>query len=131
MPIQPRKKYHEYEFYYSEYIEEELKELGYKDSDINRLARQLVNHVEATPSRLKGDVIKKTGGAVKLRISPKESVKGVQGEDRIIYCYLNKSKFFFLAVYVKSEKTDLTNEEIKDIRNAVIALKKQFKGESK
>lgn len=115
-----------FELWYTDYIEQELIELGYTQQDIESLARELVNYANSTPPTLKGDVIKKSGGAVKLRLAPKRAKKGARNEDRLVYCSLEKKRFIFLAIYSKSEKENLSARDVTLLAEAIKQLKAFF-----
>ena len=72
----------------------------------------------------KGDIIKGTGGARKLRYAIQG--KGKSGGIRIIYVdIVYTEQIHFLLCYPKSVKTDLTNEEEKSIRVIINNLTKR------
>lgn len=65
-----------------------------------------------------GKVIKGSGGIRKVRWSAKG--RGKRGGARVIYYFaLDKNTFFMLDIYVKNEKTDLTEFELKSLKNLV------------
>ncbi|MFW3589132.1 hypothetical protein ACODGV_12300 [Vagococcus fluvialis] len=112
-----------YEFLYTDELEKQFHELGYTDDDLLKIGRELVAHANNTPPKLKGDIIKGTGGAVKLYIAPGSATKGARNEDRLIYCFLHKKQFYYLHVYPKSEQTDLSTKEKKAITKLIKFLK--------
>ncbi|MGS0536602.1 type II toxin-antitoxin system RelE/ParE family toxin [Pseudoalteromonas sp. SaAl2] len=62
-----------------------------------------------------GDVIQGTGGLRKVRVASKG--KGKRGGSRIIYYYLDeKRRFYLLTIYGKSEMTDLTAVQKKQLK---------------
>jgi mRNA-degrading endonuclease RelE of RelBE toxin-antitoxin system len=65
-----------------------------------------------------GDLIKGSGGLRKIRQAAKG--KGTRGGSRVIYYFaLVKETFYMLDVYVKNEKDDLSQVEIKNLRMIV------------
>ncbi len=113
----------DYNFYYTDELEQLFFNLGYTREDLTKIARELVANIKNSPPTLKGDIIKGTGGAVKLYIAPANATKGARNEDRLIYCFLHKKDFYFLHIYPKSKQTDLTQKEIKQIAKVIKLLK--------
>ncbi len=74
-----------------------------------------------------GDMIQKTGGAIKLRFNPKSSKKGKSGSYRIIYFIAMEAIYAFLDVYPKSEKESLTDKDKKEIKQFITDFKKKLK----
>ena len=69
-----------------------------------------------------GDVIRGTGGLRKLRLRVKG--RGKRGGFRLIYLYLAvKDRIILLGLYEKSQKTDLTVDEKKQLKRLVEILK--------
>jgi hypothetical protein len=69
-----------------------------------------------------GDVIPGAGGARKLRSAAKR--KGKRGGARIIYLYIvMAARIYLLRCYAKSVKTDLTQDEKKQLRQIAAYLK--------
>lgn len=74
-----------------------------------------------------GDLIQKTGGAIKLRFSPESSKKGKSGSYRIIYFVALENTYAFLDVYPKSAKESLTDKDKKEIKQFITDFKKIVK----
>ena len=65
-----------------------------------------------------GDVIPESGGIRKLRVAAKGH--GKSGGARVIYYWVvARDRIFFLRAYAKSEQSDLTRREVKDLRRVV------------
>lgn len=63
-----------------------------------------------------GDVIQGTGGLRKIRVASKG--KGKRGGSRIIYYFLDeKRRFYLLTIYGKSEMSDLTADQKKQLKD--------------
>jgi mRNA-degrading endonuclease RelE of RelBE toxin-antitoxin system len=63
-----------------------------------------------------GDVIQGTGGLRKVRVTSKG--KGKRGGSRIIYYFLDeKRRFYLLTIYGKSEMSDLTADQKKQLKS--------------
>jgi hypothetical protein len=76
------------------------------DSDMQRLQCELLR------DPLKGDLIKGTGGARKIRMSIAR--KGKSGGARVIYYYVNlHGEIWFLDIYLKSSQSDLSEAQKK------------------
>ena len=77
------------------------KNLGLTDDNLRALENVLLNDPKA------GDVIQGTGGLRKIRI-PLENT-GKRGGGRVIYVDIEiKETIYFINVYTKNEKDDLT-----------------------
>lgn len=71
-----------------------------------------------------GDMIKGTGGLKKIRWSL-DNNKGKSGGSRVIYYYQNENKpLFLITIYTKSEKENLTQEEVNIFAKLTNELKK-------
>jgi len=71
-----------------------------------------------------GDAIKGTGGIRKIRIPMGN--KGKRGGARVIYVDIEvKATIYFINVYAKDEKDDLTEEEKKAFKTVVAFLKEE------
>ena len=65
-----------------------------------------------------GVVIPASGGIRKLRVPAKG--RGKSGGARVIYYWVvRRNRILFLRVYAKNEKSDLTREEVKDLRRGI------------
>ena len=65
-----------------------------------------------------GDLIKGSGGLRKIRQAAKG--KGTRGGSRVIYYFAAANEMFFmLDIYMKNEKDDLSQVEIKKLRSIV------------
>ncbi|MCA1669555.1 MAG: type II toxin-antitoxin system RelE/ParE family toxin [Thermomicrobia bacterium] len=74
----------------------------------------------ANPRR--GDVIPHTGGARKIRVALPS--RGKRGGARAIYLYVAvKGRIYFIAVYAKNVKENLSEAEKKELRTLVRILK--------
>ena len=94
------------------------KELGLNDEDLRNLENELLENPEA------GDVIQGTGGIRKIRIPIENSGKRSGG--RVIYVDIElKETIYFINVYVKNEKEDLTDDERKAFKAVVKILKEE------
>lgn len=94
------------------------KELGLTDENLRDLQRVLL----ANPKT--GDVIQGTDGIRKIRI-PLDN-KGKRGGGRVLYVDIElKETIYFINVYTKNEKDDLTEEERKAFKAAVRILKEE------
>ena len=94
------------------------KELGLTDENLRDLQNILLENPKA------GDAIQGTGGIRKIRI-PIEN-KGKRGGGRVIYVDIElKETIYFINVYAKNEKDDLTDEEKKAFKAVVKILKEE------
>ena len=94
------------------------KELGLNDENLRELEKILLENPKS------GDAIQGTGGMRKIRI-PLENT-GKRGGGRVIYVDIElKETIYFINVYAKSEKDDLTEEEKKAFKAVVKILKEE------
>lgn len=92
------------------------KDLGLTDEDLRSLENELLENPKA------GDVIQGTNGLRKIRIPLVNT--GKRGGGRVIYVDIElKETIYFINVYTKNEKDDLTEEEKKAF-NAVVKILK-------
>ncbi len=94
------------------------KELGLSDENLRCLQYILLENPKA------GDAIQGTGGLRKIRI-PMEYI-GKRGSGRVLYVDIEvKETIYFLNVYVKNEKEDLTEGEKAALKAVVRILKEE------
>ena len=94
--------------------------LGLSDDDLKALEEELLNDPKV------GDAIKGTGGIRKIRIPMESKGKGKRGGARVIYVDIElKETIYFINVYTKDEKDDLTEEEKKAFKAVVKILKEE------
>jgi hypothetical protein len=95
------------------------KELGLDDEDLRNLENEILQNPDKHP------VIQGTGGIRKIRISLPGRGKRSGGRALYIDFVVHKT-IFFLAVYAKNQKEDLSPEEKKTLKSLVELLKEQF-----
>ena len=92
------------------------KELGLTDENLRELQNILLENPKA------GKIIQGTGGLRKIRIPMEE--KGKRGGARALYVDIElKESIYFVNVYSKNEKEDLTEDEKKAFKAVVKILK--------
>ena len=85
---------------------------------------ELINVIAQDPK--KGDIIPKTGGVRKIRIA--QEGKGKSGSFRVIYYYYNeKNPVLLFTVFGKNQKSNITDQEKKDLYKIVQDIKKVMK----
>ena len=85
---------------------------------------QLIFYLSSHPKD--GVLIQGTGGVRKIRWS--REGKGKRGGVRVIYFYYNKNiPLFLLTVFPKSEKTNLSKEEINELNKFTKILVNNYK----
>ena len=93
-------------------------ELGLTDEELRNLENVLLENPKA------GDAIQGTGGLRKIRVSMESKGKGKRGGARVIYVDIEvKETVYFINVYIKNEKDDLTEDEKKAFKTMVKILK--------
>ena len=94
--------------------------LGLTDDDLRALQKELLKDPKS------GDAIKGTGGIRKIRIPMENKGKGKRGGARVIYVDIEfKETIYFVNVYTKDEKDDLTEDEKKAFKAVVKILKEE------
>ena len=95
-------------------------ELGLTDDNLQTLQTILLEMPKA------GDAISGTGGLRKIRIPMESRGKGKRGGARVLYVDIDiKETIYFINVYSKDEKTDLTPDEKKAFKAAIKILKEE------
>lgn len=102
---------------YNNSLADVFSNLGYCIKDLEDLGFELIAYLNNTPPKLKGDIIKESGGAIKVRVSKRNSTRG--NEDRLIYTILAGKYIILMDVYSKSRKKDLSKKEIKEINKLI------------
>jgi hypothetical protein len=111
----PRDRYRTFK-YLAGFVRE-WERLQLTDEDLQELEHLILSDPEA------GDVVSGTGGLRKLRFSPSRWRRGKRGALRVGYSHdARLEKVLVLAVYAKSDKSDLTPSERREIKNVLEAL---------
>jgi len=95
---------------------------------VNQEGVELLREIQAEvlQSLELGDIIPGTAGLRKLRVGDVGRKKGKRGGFRVIYLDLpHVAKTYLLALYDKSEKSDISAGEKKVLRGLVDKLKKE------
>ncbi len=88
------------------------------DEEYNKLQWRLIEFPDA------GDIIKGSGGIRKIRQSAKG--KGTRGGARVIYYFAAENQeIYMLDIYAKNEQTDLSIEQIRELKKLVGEWSKQ------
>lgn len=96
------------------------KELGFTDENLRELQKVLLDDPKA------GDAIQGTGGLRKIRIPMENKGKGKRGGARVVYVDVElKESIYFINVYSKDEKADLTPDEKKAFKAIINFLKEE------
>ena len=95
-------------------------QVGLTDEDLRELEDHLCLHPES------GDVIPGTGGLRKLRWGLKD--RGKRGGVRTFYIdFAYYEKIYLISAFPKNVKTDLNEDEKKDIKILIKALENELK----
>jgi len=95
------------------------KSLKLTDEDLQALERQIMDHPES------GEVMRGTSGVRKLRFAPPSWNTGKSGGTRVCYIVFIEAAFCYLfALFGKSEKPNLTNEEKQELQQIIPKLRK-------
>lgn len=96
------------------------RELGLSDDDLKNLQKVLLDNPKL------GNTISHTGGLRKIRIPLANKSKGKRGGARVIYIDIDvKETIYFINVYSKDEKEDLTPDEKKALKAVVKILEEE------
>lgn len=96
------------------------KELGFTDENLRELQKVLLDDPKA------GDAIQGTGGLRKIRIPMENKGKGKRGGARVVYVDVElKESIYFINVYSKDKKADLTPDEKKAFKAIIKFLKEE------
>lgn len=96
------------------------RELGLTDEDLRELQKVLLQNPK------KGDSIAGTGGLRKIRIPMENRGKGKRSGARVLYVDVEiKELIYFINVYSKDEKDDLSEEEKKAFKAVIKFLKEE------
>lgn len=83
---------------------------------------QIQEDLARDPER--GDVVQGTGGLRKARVGNPRRHKGARGGFRYVFLYLkHKQHIHLLAILDKDEQDDFTNDERKQLKSLVDAIK--------
>lgn len=94
--------------------------LGLTDKDLKDLQENLLKNPKL------GDTISNIGGLRKIRIPMENKGKGKRSGVIVIYIDIEvKETIYFVNVYSKDEKADLTHDEKKTLRAVVKNLKEE------
>lgn len=108
------------EFILTNTFDKHWKELKLDDLDLSKLQNILAKYPEL------GDVIPGSGGLRKIRIEANGS--GKRGGARVCYVdFLLYEKIYLIDVYAKSNKENLTNEEINEYKRFIKAIGEALK----
>jgi hypothetical protein len=78
--------------------------------------------LELIENPMKGKLVQKTGGARKIRMAVRG--RGKSGGARVLYYFQDRNNvIWMLTAYLKSEKTNLTHNEIRDIAGIIKEIK--------
>ena len=106
-------------FIYLPSFEKQLKNIGLTDDDEIAIENEILNNPEI------GVVMKGTGGIRKFRIALPNT--GKSGGARVVYVdFARRGKIYLIAVFAKSEKENLSQEE----RNELKKLSKMLETEA-
>lgn len=104
------------EFIETSYFTKRIKAL-LTDDDYAKFQMTLIENPEC------GDIIAGGGGLRKIRFSLSANNKGKSAGIRAIYYYVVDSKIYLLTAYPKSEKDNLTREELNILKLLVKEIK--------
>lgn len=108
------------EFVMMPIFDKQWKEMGLNDTDLQLLQEQLLQNPQA------GKVIRGTGKLRKMRFA--FGNKGKSGSSRVLYVdFVIAEAIYLIFAYPKSEKDNLSKEEINHLRKLIDQLEKNIK----
>jgi hypothetical protein len=109
------------EFVYTSVFDRQWARLEFSEHDRQRLEKILLDNPQTAP------VIEGTGGVRKLRFAFEE--RGKSGGARVLYVdFVYFGKLYFLGVYAKNARADISKEEKNDFKKLVSILKSELEG---
>ena len=97
-------------------FEKQLKWLVKKFPSLKTEFSDLVNELEENP--IKGTAL--GNNCYKIRMGVSSKSRGKSGGARVItHIYIENETVFLLAIYDKSEQTDITNKELKELLSQI------------
>ncbi|MFU0843326.1 MAG: Addiction module toxin RelE [Lacticaseibacillus casei] len=117
---------------YFNYLPSFNKEWGKQNlsqADKESLEAQILDYLSAVPESrngrlFPGQMIRDTGGAYKLRYADDASNYGKRGSYRVIYVVVHNDTLYFLTVFPKHQKENLSNAEVASLKKVVQRLKR-------
>lgn len=101
-----------------------LDALAGEDADDVLLGIQ--NDLLENPER--GSVVQETGGVRKARVANPKRGKGKRGGFRYLYFYIESDgQIFLMMIFSKGEQSDLTKEQKKALKRAILELREARK----
>ena len=102
-------------------------DLTSKDKD--DLESQILAYLSSLPENrngrmFPGQMIRGTGGAYKLRYADNASNQGKRSSYRIIYIVVHNDIIYFLTIFPKNQKDNISNAEATALKKVVQRLKK-------
>ena len=84
------------------------------------------NDLLENPER--GSVVQETGGVRKARVADPTRGKGKRGGFRYLYYYIERDgQIFLMMIFSKGEQSDLTREQKKELKRAILELREARK----
>lgn len=121
-----------YDFIFPKPFMKKWYSLGLTLNDRYDMKSDIIDYLVEAPdnnygNKLPGDRLKHTGGAIKMRFSPRSSNKGKSGSNRVIYFLGVQHKIAFLTVYGKKDKQALSDADNKLIHQMINYFDKKFR----
>ena len=97
----------------------ENKSYDQKLTELHSIADHYTNFLKQFGKKEAGDLIPGGHGLRKLRWAIEDQARGKRGGARVIYHYKVGKYIFFVAIFKKSSKSDLTPEQLKELVKVV------------
>ena len=115
-------------FKYAPSFNEDWDTYGLTSEDKKDLQNQVKNYVKNSPinnhgKKFPGSIIEGTGGAYKFRFSSKKDNRGKSSSYRTIYITAFQDCLYFIAIYAKNEKANLSKAERNTLKKTVKRLR--------
>ncbi|MGP4116303.1 type II toxin-antitoxin system RelE/ParE family toxin [Levilactobacillus zymae] len=116
-------------FIYLPAFNKEWKKQNLTTNDKDQLESQILEYLVSKPDNSQGHpfpgaMIQGTGGAYKIRFSSENDHQGKSGAYRVLYVAVHNSDLYFLDVFAKNQKENISNTEKNMLKRIIQRLKK-------
>lgn len=119
----------ELHFGYTPTFMKEWERYGLGKDDLDNLESDIISFYSNPPAnnggkKFPGDIVSGVSGAYKLRFSSDESNKGKSGSYRTLYVVVTDNNIYFLDIFAKSDKGNISNSEKRMLKSTIAKLRK-------
>ncbi|WLV77512.1 type II toxin-antitoxin system RelE/ParE family toxin [Lacticaseibacillus parahuelsenbergensis] len=119
-------------FGYAPSFDDDWYSYGLTDGDKEDLESSIVAFVKDPPEnnggkKFPGTIISGVSGAYKIRFASEVDPAGKSGGYRLLYIAVHRNQVYFLTVFAKGDKANITAREKNDLRKVIKKLKERLK----